>query len=1192
MRKSILWLCLGTLGCPQPEPYETGETETGISDQCSPPLTLTPAFPATLPLNSIEMQVTGGTGQYVFSLVASDSPAIVNAATGTYLAGSEVGHSDEVQVVDLGCEGSATTAVSTIEGFEVVPTKASILPNTSITPLMEGGSGVFSCELLLAGTGATLNTCEYTAGSGTGEDIMRITDDQTGQTKDISIRVDPHASLGLLSNRVLLPLGAEYIPNTSGGTGIYDFEVLQGTVSLADGKIVGTEEGLSRVQITDRYAGFQEEITIATAAGRSPVQPPDGEAQNWAKIVGPGDLNGDGYPDAVVGSYEGALHQYYGGLLSVYAGTAEGLSIETAQSLGGKRKNAQYARDFAIADFNGDGEKDLAIGANNDWIDLTSSGMVYVHDGLAGDFFEATPSAAWESAYGYDRLGFSMVACNLNGDAYDDLVVTSYAAEDRTASSTSSNQGAMMIHLGTPAGLQPIAEDYRWGKLPHISSFLAAPYLYLGTSIEAGDINGDGLCDVVVASSVDESPGTDAEGIAFVYLGTESADEGLEDDPAFVITLDPVSGDGDLTRNMAIGDFDDDGKDDLALAAWKADEPPDSTNAGLVAVFLGSSLEVTSPFDGLTTEDADWLLYGNNSYDYFGFGITTGDVSGDGIDDLLVGAPQDELPGFPSTMGVIHAFTGSPTFADTYTPAFQWVGEEGGGFFGNAIGVIGDVTDNGDVEVMTLATRSSAYGTDSGAPFSMSYGSELLNLHEYDHKSAGHYFGSKGTITLTDVDQDGTLDVIMGGYGAGGPTGLYNQGRVYAYLRDEGSLSTEPLDLGITFPEYGTSSGLGVFIQTIPDFNGDGTHDLLALARDESRPEPLSSLYKNPKQCPGPKVNGGGAAYIFTGTGTGFSTNPVFAFFGPYTYDDLSTAETGLDVNGDGYLDVLVASEIWNASKGGFTLIRGGQSSLDELNLLCDTEQVDAIISNGQFGFAVTGLGDLNSDGCDDFAVSSPKDTLENDSGAVRVIWGWGGADCPATPEATTLITNVEDSFLGYALESLDIDGDSLSELIIGAPEQDGVGTVWVVPGASLHALNRDAITGGVLPTPSPESVYHLDELPNTFALSGTVPLGQFGTALATLPHPDEPGGYLAVGVPGAPAGAALVFRFSPEYPQGHIVAEVAGETHQPGGRLGSAFSINYTDPYWTLLVGAEEYDDELGVDVGGAYPFVLEELP
>ncbi len=178
----------------------------------------------------------------------------------------------------------------------------------------------------------------------------------------------------------------------------------------------------------------------------------------------------------------------------------------------------------------------------------------------------------------------------------------------------------------------------------------------LGTLMATGDLNGDGVADMVLGSSAASglSVGTEA-GAAYIYFGSSSL-AGTKDIAGIAgtapdVTIYGANANDILTNGDAIkvGDLNGDGIDDLILGALGADGPSEArTDAGEAYVILGSS-NLPSIID-LAKGEEDVIIYGATAGDKLtdedGFyaAIEMGDLNGDGIDDLILGASRADGP--------------------------------------------------------------------------------------------------------------------------------------------------------------------------------------------------------------------------------------------------------------------------------------------------------------------------------------------------------------------------------------------------------------------------------------------------------------------------------------------------------------------------------------------------------------------
>ena len=147
-----------------------------------------------------------------------------------------------------------------------------------------------------------------------------------------------------------------------------------------------------------------------------------------------------------------------------------------------------------------------------------------------------------------------------------------------------------------------------------------------GISVASGDVNGDGLDDVIVSANFADAVQTNA-GEVFVFLGGAGAFDTTSD--ATLQEPTPEIG-AQFGFSVASGDVNGDGFDDVIVGVPVSDAV--QTNAGEVFVFLGGA----GAFD--TTSDATLQEPTPEIGAQFGFSVASGDVNGDGFDDVIVGA--------------------------------------------------------------------------------------------------------------------------------------------------------------------------------------------------------------------------------------------------------------------------------------------------------------------------------------------------------------------------------------------------------------------------------------------------------------------------------------------------------------------------------------------------------------------------
>ena len=349
-----------------------------------------------------------------------------------------------------------------------------------------------------------------------------------------------------------------------------------------------------------------------------------------AAVAGGGDFNGDGIGDIVVSAANGGAG---GGLVYVILGV-EGsradvdatdliriASSSTGDNLG---KRAQVL-DFA-GDVNGDGFDDLMIGAYGA---LGGDGSAFLIFGSAspGDVFLSSYSAAeaarFDGGMSYEA-GYSVAGLgDVNGDGLDDFAIGhKYGPAD---------YGGANIVFGTMSGFaSPVSTSAITGSVGRAVTGESL-FSYTGTSVSpAGDVNQDGLRDMVVGSSA-----IDGQGGAYVIYGQSGS--GTDIDLATWSATDgfKVSGAaGDTYWGLSSGgggDFNGDGLPDFTTGTRNA-----SSNAGKTALLFGGvgALDL-----GTLTPAEGFVLTGQAANDFSGYDHDlANDVNGDGFDDLFIGA--------------------------------------------------------------------------------------------------------------------------------------------------------------------------------------------------------------------------------------------------------------------------------------------------------------------------------------------------------------------------------------------------------------------------------------------------------------------------------------------------------------------------------------------------------------------------
>ena len=338
-----------------------------------------------------------------------------------------------------------------------------------------------------------------------------------------------------------------------------------------------------------------------------------------------------------------------------------------------------------------------------------------------------------------------------------------------------------------------------------------------------------------------------------------------------------------------------------------------------------------------------------------------------------------------------------------------------------------------------------------------------------------------------------------------------------------------------------------------------------------------------------------------------FYATPEFVYFGPRTNEKTKKVTTA-DVNGDGLSDVIIANNNWDSggnNTGGLALILGRSNSANpnhKTEVICEAEFIfNGFRANDNFAHSLTGVGDINDDGCEEFAAGAKEsDQQANNGGEIRIFWGFGKAGCPSDITITSLASGVGTSRGGSALAGgHDIDGDNIPDIAVGGEDfetADGTdtGIVWLISGDFLRGLasQNEAET-----TSAP--VFHSFGPALTdpqLRIVGTDLEERFGASLIMVPNLESDGrAGILVGHPGsweldyANAGGASLYRFELNQPgpsgkfSNAPYLRLSGETSSWGSELGLALSaMNHTTG--ALITVGGYWGLGTGVDQGSAY--------
>lgn len=311
------------------------------------------------------------------------------------------------------------------------------------------------------------------------------------------------------------------------------------------------------------------------------------------------------------------------------------------------------------SDFDGDGRADLAIGSwredlgvSNELVDAGSVKVVY--GCTAG--LDAAERQLWHQDTGLadthesnDLFGYALATGDFNGDGKDDLAV---GAPGETLLTTLAGAGVVHIVYGGSAGLSATNNQLLHQNITDVEDTVEADD-YFGYALAAGDFNGDGKDDLAIGAPREDIGTIANAGAAHVVYGSASGlsvtavpDVLLHQDADLNgFPVEETSEANDFFGvALAAGDFNGDGKDDLAAGVSHEDLPTGLTNTGGANVFYGGAngIQAQAPADQFWSQKSA-IGASASADDRFGSTLAAGNFNGDARDDLAVGSPGEDV---------------------------------------------------------------------------------------------------------------------------------------------------------------------------------------------------------------------------------------------------------------------------------------------------------------------------------------------------------------------------------------------------------------------------------------------------------------------------------------------------------------------------------------------------------------------
>jgi FG-GAP repeat/FG-GAP-like repeat len=784
---------------------------------------------------------------------------------------------------------------------------------------------------------------------------------------------------------------------------------------------------------TGRTYVFYNDGSIPTTAATADITITGEANSDFGRDFIIADLNSDSKADLVVGgnsasSGDGKTYIFYGGSIVTENATAadEIITGDTGERFGWT---------FAVGDFNSDGKTDLAVGAT-DYNSLT--GRVYLfYNGSASLGFptSSTADAIISGAAANDYIGRTLSSGDLNSDGKIDLVVSSQVISGLAKVFIFYSQSVLLNNnfvIGGDAGSDLFGfgltsgdfnsdgrVDLAVGAHAH-GTDLGRVYIFyndgiyatvaasadviitgnanndrFGYELNSGDMNSDGRTDLIVATNAYSSN----TGRAYIFYNDGSI-------PTTAATAD-VTITGAASEQFGIstttGDFNADGRTDLAVGAWAI-----TTFTGNTYIFYNDGSIPT------TSGTADVTITGEAISNNFGTDVISGDFNADGRIDLAVGAYQ-----YSSGLGRVYIFLNDGSIPTTAATADATIsGTATTNKFGGRL-ASGDLNSDGKTD-LAVGSYSAAISADDDVWVFYNDGSYPSDVSAADVVIIGSSEFGSTSLVVDDVNVDGRKDLIAGKQSGGPDAGIY-------IFYNDGSLPTAEASADVIVLADSSTGSLGANIVT-GDFNSDGVTDVLASATAYSTE---------------------GGVFFYTGQNN-YTWTPQSQPLGSSRVSPNVTGEelqiTGeasskfgatllaADFNADGKKDLIVGATSYLSNSGRVYIFyndgdySSGAASADVI--------ITGSTTNRQFGSSMT-FGDMNSDGMSDLIVTG----RDNDNGDLFIFYN-DGVIPSTSATADVTITRASSGLNNVKLSDLNADG---TQDIIVAEPGSSTGSVYVI---------------------------------------------------------------------------------------------------------------------------------------------------
>jgi len=459
---------------------------------------------------------------------------------------------------------------------------------------------------------------------------------------------------------LLIAMGADLnAKDKQGHTPLYvaanhDYKVAELLMSKGADSAIQTEPDRTLLELAQQRK--QTESTV-------PDMIFDGEPNSFfgGKIVC-GDVDGDGYDDILIealryNNNRGRVCLFYGG---------PGMDTTADLILEGENEGDFFGNGIACGDIDHDGYEDIVIAASQY---SEKRGRAYLYWGSDRNSMDAKPDKIFigEEEKGSEFGTGHPAVYDIDNDGYDDIILGACASGNRT--------GRAYLYYGNTKELMDTSHDLIFTGENRVDRFF-------GYTISCGDVDNDGFGDIVVG-------GYDNQGRAYLYYGASKSNM---DAKADVVFKGESEGGDYFGTGIVCVDQNGDGYDDVVIGA-----PSCNDWQGRTHLFHGNS-------KGSMDTDPDMIFDGEVESSNYGFREVCGDIDGDKVNDIVIGAYC-----YRQRVGRVYVYSGHELSAPNPTPGRILTGEGPGDEFGLGL-ACGDVNNDGFDDLVV-----GAWGYKAGA---------------------------------------------------------------------------------------------------------------------------------------------------------------------------------------------------------------------------------------------------------------------------------------------------------------------------------------------------------------------------------------------------------------------------------------------------------------------------------------------